>query len=109
MFDHMDGVMWILAKKKTQWKQDLYFTIKFVRPKLPKCYAEVTSTSVMLLISKHILDPFRKFQSFRKSDKLMDFGSEDGTLYTIHYPMAFLNYVEIEYCRKYRYLSVITP
>jgi len=28
MFHHMDGVMPALAKKKTQWKEDLYFAVK---------------------------------------------------------------------------------
>ena len=29
MFDHMDDVLQALAKKKTQWKEDLYFAGKF--------------------------------------------------------------------------------
>jgi hypothetical protein len=28
MFNHMDGVKQALAKKKTQWKEDLYFAVK---------------------------------------------------------------------------------
>jgi hypothetical protein len=28
MFDHMDGVMRGLAKKKTQWKEDMFFAVK---------------------------------------------------------------------------------
>jgi len=28
MFDHMDDVMRALAKKKTQWKEDLFFAVK---------------------------------------------------------------------------------
>jgi hypothetical protein len=31
MFDHMDGVMRTLAKKKTQWKEDLFFAVKLAR------------------------------------------------------------------------------
>ena len=50
MFNHMDGVMWALAKKKTQWMEDLYFTMMFAPQKLPKCYAEVTPTMGMLTI-----------------------------------------------------------
>jgi len=42
MFDHMDGVMRDLAKKKTQWKEDLFFAVKLARQKLAKYYAEVT-------------------------------------------------------------------
>jgi len=34
MFDPMDGVMQALAKKKTQWKEDLIFTVKLARQKL---------------------------------------------------------------------------
>jgi len=34
MFDHMDGVMRALAKKKTQWKEDLFFAVKLARRKL---------------------------------------------------------------------------
>ena len=30
-FDHMDGVMQALAKKKTQRKEDLHFAVKFAR------------------------------------------------------------------------------
>jgi len=28
MFDHMDGVMRALAKKKTPWKEDFIFAVK---------------------------------------------------------------------------------
>jgi len=59
-FDHMDSVMGALAKKKTQWKEDLYFAMKFERQKLLKYYTEVTPTTGILLISARILDPFRK-------------------------------------------------
>ena len=31
MFDHMDGVIWALAKKKLQWKEDLFFAVKLAR------------------------------------------------------------------------------
>jgi hypothetical protein len=36
MFDHMDGMMRALAKKKTQWKEDLYFAVKVACQKLSK-------------------------------------------------------------------------
>ena len=29
MFDHMDGILQALAMKKTQWKEDVYFAVKF--------------------------------------------------------------------------------
>jgi hypothetical protein len=60
MFDHMGGVMQALAKKKTQWKEDLYFAVKCAQQKLSKYYSEVTPTTGLLLISAHILDPFLK-------------------------------------------------
>jgi len=60
MFDHMDGIMRGLAKKKIQWKEHLFFTMKLARQKLSKLYAEVTPTTGVLLISAHILDPFQK-------------------------------------------------
>jgi hypothetical protein len=65
MFDHIDGVMRALAQKKTRWKEDLFFAVKLAWQKLSKYYTEVTPTMGMLLISAHILDPFRKFQLFR--------------------------------------------
>jgi len=66
MFDHMDGVMRGLAKKKRPWKEDLFFAVKLARQKLFKHYAEVTPTTGMLLILAHLLDPFRMLRSFRK-------------------------------------------
>jgi len=38
MFGHMDGVMRALAKKKTQWKEDLFFAVKCAWQKLSKYY-----------------------------------------------------------------------
>ena len=64
MFDHTDGVMRDLAKKTTQWKEDLFFALKLALQTLSKYYAEVTPTTGMLLISAHILDLFRRSQSF---------------------------------------------
>jgi hypothetical protein len=34
MFDHMDGMMQALAKKKAQWKEDLFFAVKCVQQNL---------------------------------------------------------------------------
>jgi len=34
MIDQLDGVMRALGQKMTQWKEDLYFTVKFARQKL---------------------------------------------------------------------------
>jgi hypothetical protein len=106
MFDHMDGVMQALAKKKTPWKEDLFFAVKLAWQKLSKYYAEVTPTTGMRLSSAHILDPFRKLRSFRKWDKGMDINPEDETSYTTQYQEAFLKYVENEYCAKHRHVPV---
>jgi hypothetical protein len=61
----------------------------------------------MLLISAHILDPFRKLRSFRKWDNGMDINPEDETSYTTQYEEAFLKYVENEYCATHRHVPVI--
>jgi hypothetical protein len=58
--DHMDGIMQALAKKNTQWKEDLIFAVKCAWQKLSKYYTEVSPTTGMLLILVHILDPFQK-------------------------------------------------
>jgi len=108
IFDHMDGVMRALAKKKISWKEDLFFAVKLARQKLCKYYAEVTPTTGMLLISAHILDPFRMLRSFRMWDKGMDITPEDETSYTTQYQQAFLKYVENEYCAKHRRVPVNT-
>jgi len=78
----MDGVMWALAKKRTQWKEDLLVAVKLARQNLCKYYAEVTRKTSMLLISAHIHDPFRKLRSCSKCDKGMDINPEDETSYT---------------------------
>jgi len=106
MIDHMDGVVRALAKKKTPWKEDLFFAVKFALQKLSKYYTEVTPTTGMLLISAHIVYFFWKLRSFRKWDKRMDINPEDETSYTTHYQEAFLKYVENEYCAKLRHLPV---
>ena len=109
MFDHMDGVMWAVAQKKTEWKEDLYFAVKFVRQKLSKYHAEVTPMTGMLLISAAIFDPFRKLWSFRKWDKAMDINPEDETFYTTQYQGALVNNVNNEYCAKHRRMYIIKP
>jgi hypothetical protein len=106
MFDHMDGVMRALAKKKTPWKEDSFFAVKLARQKVSNDYAEVTPTMGMLLISAHVLDPFRKLRSFRKWHKGMYIIPEDETSYTTQYEEAFLKYVENEYCAKHRRVPV---
>jgi hypothetical protein len=106
MFDHMDGVMRALAKKKTDWKEDLFFAVKLARQKPSKYYAKVTPTTSMLLISAHIVDPLTKLCSFRKWNKGMDIDPEDETSSTTQYQEAFLNYVGNEYCIIHRGVPV---
>jgi len=47
MFNHMGVIPRALAKKMTQWKEDLYFAVQFACQKLSKYYTEVTSTMGM--------------------------------------------------------------
>jgi len=106
MLDHTDGVMRVLAKKKTQWKEELFFAVKLAWQMLFKYYAEVTPTMGMLVISAHILNPFRKLWSFRKLDKGLDIYPENKTSYTTQYQVAFLKYVENKFCDKHRRVPV---
>jgi len=106
MFDHMDGLMRAVAKKMTQWREDLCFVVKLARQKVSKYYAPVTPPTGMLVISAHILDPLRRLRSGRKWDKGMDSNPEDETSYTTQYLEAILKYVENEYCAKHRRVPV---
>jgi len=60
ILDHMNAVMRALAKKKTQWIEDLFFAVKLARRKLSEYYAEVTPTTGRLLITAHILNSFQE-------------------------------------------------
>ena len=82
MFNHGDSDMPALAENKNRCKKDLFFAMKFARQNLSKYYAEVTPKIDILLISAHILHPFRKLWSFRKWDKWMDIVAENETSYT---------------------------
>jgi len=81
MLDHLDGVMRALAKKKTQWKEDLFFAVKCEQQKLSKYYTELTPTTVMLLISVHIVHPVRKLRWFRTWDMGVDINPEEKASY----------------------------
>ena len=100
MFDHMDGVMRALSKKKTPWNEDLFFSVKFAQQMLSKKYTGVTPTTGMLLISARIFDPFQKLRSFGKWDKGMDIHSEDETSYTTQYQEVFLKDVKSQILRQ---------
>jgi hypothetical protein len=64
MFNHMDGVMRALDKNKIQWKENLFFAVKLAQQKLFTYDAELTPKTGIRLISAHILNRFRKLQSF---------------------------------------------
>jgi len=86
----MDRIMEAFAKKKTQWKEDLYFTIKLVHQKLSKNDAEDTSTTSTLLILPYIFNPFQNLRWFRNWVKGMDINPENETSYTTQYHKACL-------------------
>jgi len=109
MFDHMDCVMRALAKKKTQWKEDLFFAVKLAGQKLSKYYAEVTATTAKLLIFAQIIDLCRKLRSFTKWDMGMDNNSEDETLYTTQYLEVFLKCLENGYFANHQHALVNIP
>jgi len=94
MFDQMDGVMQAVAKKKSQWKEDLYFAMNYARHKFSKYCAEVTPAMGMLLITAHLLHPLQKLQSFRKWNKAIEINWEDETSYATPLLVVFLKYVE---------------
>jgi len=105
MFDHMDGVMWALAMKKTQWKEDLHFAVRCARQALSKYYTHVTRTTGLLLIPSDIIDLFRKLRSFSKWDKGMDINADDEVSYTTQCQEGFPKYVENEYSTYHRWQS----
>jgi hypothetical protein len=108
MFDHMDGVMRALAKKKTQWKVDFFFAVKLARQKLSNYYGQVSPSTGMHLISAQRLNPFRKLRSFRKWYKGMDINPEDETSDTTLYHDVFLKYMQNQYCVNHRRVLVNT-
>jgi len=109
MLDHMHGIMWALAEKKTHSKEDLFFAEKLAGQQLLKYYAEVTSSMAMLLISGLVLDHFQKLPSCRKWDTGIDINSKNKTSYTAQSQEAFRMYVEYEYCAKHQHVPVNKP
>jgi len=109
MFNHVDGIMRDLAKKQGQWKEYLYFAVKFAWQKLSKYYPQVTPTTGMLCILACILDLVWMLRSLTMWDMGIDIHSEDETSFTTKFANAFLKYVEIQYCANHRHLHVIEP
>jgi hypothetical protein len=101
MFDHMDRMMGAFAKKKSHWKAQLLFAVKFARQKLSKYYAEMTPTTGIQRISVHRLNPYWKLQSFTQWGKGTDINPEDETSYSTQYHEACMMYVENEYYAKH--------
>ena len=60
MFDCIDGIIRALANKKTQCKEDVYFSKESAQQKLSKHFPEITPMAGMLLTSAHIHDSFWK-------------------------------------------------
>ena len=77
-------------KKKTQCKKNLFFTVRFARQKLSKCYAAVTTTTGILLDSSHTFNAFCTLRSFQKWDMGIDIHPEVPTPYTTQYHELFL-------------------
>jgi hypothetical protein len=102
----MDSVMRALAKKKTPWKEDLFFAVKLARQKLSKYTAEVTRTTGMLRISAHILDSFTKFRFCSKWDKGMHINPGNAPSYNTQYQEAFLKYGKKVFCAKHQRVQV---
>lgn len=109
MFDHMDGVIQSLAKRRSQWNEDLYLAVRFAQHNFCKWYAEGTPTTSILPIFADIRDPFRMLQSCRKWDKRMDIDPADQAFYTTQYQQPFEKFIEHEYCAKHRRLHIIEP
>jgi hypothetical protein len=83
MFNFIDGVIQALAKKKTQGKDDFFFTMKLARQKLLKYYTEVTPTTGEHPISAHIFDSLEKLRLCRVWGKGMDINPNDKKSYTV--------------------------
>jgi hypothetical protein len=81
------------GQKISQWKEVLFFTMKFGPQKLTKYYTEVTATPGMLLITAHILDCVRELSLFWIWNNGMAIYTEDKGSYTTQYHEAFLKYV----------------
>jgi len=92
----MDGVMRALAKKKTQWKEDWFLTLKVARQQLSRYHAEVTPTIHILLISARIFDPFKILRLLMKRDHGLHIYPEDKKSYTLQYQQAFLKDIGYE-------------
>ena len=93
-----------IAKKNTEWIEELFLAVKLARQKLSKYYSKVTPMTSMLLISVQIFDRFRVLRLCRMWDRWIRNNPEDETDYTTEYQEAYLRYVETEYSAKQRHV-----
>jgi len=98
----MDCVVRALAKKITQWKEDLEFARKFRQQKLTKYYTGFSDMAGMLLVSADFLNLLWKLEWFNKRDPRMDINPEGQTSESTQSQKTFLNYVENEQSTKHR-------
>ena len=99
-FNHVDGVLHALAKKMTPWMQGLNFAVKLAWQKLFIYQAEITPTTVMLVIWADILDPLCKLRWLRNWAKGMDNNPGDETSYANQYLEEKLKDLKTELCAK---------
>jgi len=90
MLNHLDTVTRTLPKWNTAWKEDRFFGVELACQLLSKYYAEVTPTTDMLIISAHILNPFRMLRSVPKCVQGIDVNSEEKTSHTTQHQEAIL-------------------
>jgi hypothetical protein len=109
MFDLLDVILRAFAHWKTASMEDLYSVVTLTGQNMSKCYADITPTPGMLLISVHILNHFQMSESFWMWDKGIDTNPENETTYTAQYTEVFMKNVKPEYCAKHRRVSVNTP
>jgi len=99
------SIIWMVLcmhwlRRKTQRKQDLFFSVKLTQQRLPKYSVEATPTSTMLLLSTYIRDLFRKLRLSRRWATGMGINPKHETSYTTQYHDAIQKYVENECCTK---------
>jgi len=107
MLNHMDGIMRGLYKKKTQWKEHLYFSVKLACQKRSKYHAEVPPITGVCLIPAHMLDSFRKLWLFSEWNMELNNNPEGRTSYTTQYHERYMNHAENEYWAKHRCFLII--
>ena len=101
MLDHKDNIIRAVGKKRTRWKEDLFFTMTLGRQKLSKYSPTGTPSTGMQLGSAHIVNLFWMLRLFRKGDNGIENNPHDETFRTIYYQEVFVKSVQIEFCAKH--------